>query len=263
LFDSSALLVSVLLIGLLLVVGEALRALSAGELFTSRQPRRPLRFDLQALLSAVLLSQLVPALTNLLFGVSLKDGFSEKAVQALVVGHVLTVASLVPLLVTSGKNRLADYGIGLQAWADEVRYGAVGFLASLPPVFVVLLLMSPLRSAETENPLLKLLAQSHSDRVLAEVTFAAVVSGPLMEELIFRVVLQGLLETLIRPWMAILATAILFAGVHGLYDALPLLPLAMILGIVYHVRRSYLAVVTIHALFNMTFLLLTLVTRPV
>jgi membrane protease YdiL (CAAX protease family) len=52
-----------------------------------------------------------------------------------------------------------------------------------------------------------------------------------------------------------------FAGVHGLHDALPLLPLALVLGALYHLRRSYVAIVTAHACFNAAFLVLALLQR--
>jgi membrane protease YdiL (CAAX protease family) len=49
---------------------------------------------------------------------------------------------------------------------------------------------------------------------------------------------------------AIGIVTVLFAAVHGLPDALPIVPLALVLGYVFHRTRSYVAVVTLHALFN-------------
>jgi membrane protease YdiL (CAAX protease family) len=43
---------------------------------------------------------------------------------------------------------------------------------------------------------------------------------------------------------------------------LPLLPLALVLGYVYDRRHSYLAVVVLHALFNLTMLAAQLLTLP-
>ena len=117
--------------------------------------------------------------------------------------------------------------------------------------------MGGIRGPQTEHPFLKLLSNAGSGEI-AGVTLAAAVAAPLTEELIFRVVFQGLLESLVPAWMAVLLPALAFAAMHGRYDAIPLFPLALVLGILYHVRRSYLAVVTTHALFNATFLLLAL-----
>jgi membrane protease YdiL (CAAX protease family) len=79
---------------------------------------------------------------------------------------------------------------------------------------------------------------------------AVAVVAPLSEELLFRVVLQGWLTERISATVAVPVVAIVFAAVHGWRDGLALLPLALILGYVFARRRSYLAVVTTHALFN-------------
>jgi membrane protease YdiL (CAAX protease family) len=260
LIDFPAVLISTMLILLLFVLGEALRAMSEGELFTARQPRRPLKFDplVFAPVAALILFLSLAGLAGLAADRTPADERRiSLTLQTIMLGNVVVVAILIPLLRVTGKNRLADYGITWEGWLDELHYGAIGFLASLPPVIAVLLIMIPWRPPETEHPFLKLLLQTHSDRLLIEVIFAAAVTAPLMEELVFRVVLQGLLETVIHPMAALLIPAVLFASVHGA-DGIPLFPLAVILGIVYRIRRSYVAVVTVHSLFNMTFLVLTL-----
>jgi uncharacterized protein len=88
-----------------------------------------------------------------------------------------------------------------------------------------------------------------------------VISAPLSEELLFRVTFQGPLEARLPLSWAITIPAFVFAGVHGLHDALPLLPLALVLGALYHLRRSYVAIVTAHACFNAAFLVLALLQR--
>jgi membrane protease YdiL (CAAX protease family) len=84
------------------------------------------------------------------------------------------------------------------------------------------------------------------------------VLAPLVEELIYRVVLQTWLQKIAPPREALIAVAIIFAAVHRLPDALPLLPLALILGYVYQQRRSFLTIVLIHMLFNAVNLILAL-----
>ena len=134
----------------------------------------------------------------------------------------------------------------------------LGFLACLPFVIVVMGLVSRWRSPDTQNSLLILLREAGNEWTIVGVVFTAVVSAPLTEELLFRVAFQGSLETrLPLPW-AIGIPAVIFASVHGRYDVLPLLPLAIVLGVLYHLRRSYVACVTMHAMFNATFLVLAL-----
>ena len=77
----------------------------------------------------------------------------------------------------------------------------------------------------------------------------------------YRVVLQTALEKLAHPRVALIVVAVIFSAMHQLPDAIPLFPLALILGYVYQQRRSYLTVVMIHVLFNGTNLLFMILTQ--
>jgi membrane protease YdiL (CAAX protease family) len=55
---------------------------------------------------------------------------------------------------------------------------------------------------------------------------------------------------------------VIFAAVHRLPDAIPLLPLALVLGYVYQQRRSFLSIVLLHMLFNAANLILAVLTIP-
>ncbi len=259
--DLRSLVLSVLIAGVAIQIGDTLYALFNRRLFVPRRPRRPLTFELPVLLAAVFLLLAVPlAIANIL-GARGAAATPLRKVEIQAAANVIAVLILLPTLVATRKNRLTDFGIDLQGARQEARYGGLGFLASIPLVIAVLVIMSPWRTQETEHPFLKLIQPASSDRAIIEVVLAAVVSAPLMEELVFRVVLQGMLARLIPPATAIIATAVAFVAVHPILDQPALLPLAIILGIVYHARRSYVAVVILHALFNATFLILSLLSR--
>ena len=123
------------------------------------------------------------------------------------------------------------------------------------------ILTTPLRNHETQNVLLRLLSESLGLDVLAAILFLAVVVAPLSEELIFRVLLQGALGSVMPARVAIPFVAIVFAAVHGPVDGIALLPLALILGYSFDRRQSYLTVVVIHGLFNATMLALAMLSH--
>jgi membrane protease YdiL (CAAX protease family) len=263
--DVPALVITLLLVGLLLVLAEMVRALLDGDLITLRRPRRPLvvEWHVVAVAAVFVLVFVLPAVIESVRGRRLQEGgASEKSVVFSIIVSLVIFGAVVPLLAATGKNRLADYGLDMQGWRAEMRYGGLGYLVSIPLVLAVMVVMglAALRGPQHVHPYLKLL-ETGNDSAIIGVAFAAVVAAPLAEELIFRVVLQGLLESALPSWAAILIPAVAFAAIHGRHDALPLFPLAVVLGIVYHLRRSFVAVFTIHAMFNATFLVLTLCDR--
>ena len=219
---------TVLLAGLLLVLAE-ITAVSHGGMITLRRPRKTVVVEWHVVGMAVvfILLFVVPAVIESLVGQRVREKATDNAVVFAIVANFVILAAVIPLLAVTGRNSLSDYGIDGRQWLGE-RFGGLGFLIAMPFVIVVLEAMASWRGPQTEHPYLKLLATGN-DWAIIGVAFAAVVAAPLMEELIFRVIFQGLLESLVRPWAAILFPAIAFAAMHGKYNALPLLPLALVL----------------------------------
>lgn len=139
--------------------------------------------------------------------------------------------------------------------AAQLRDGLITVTAAWLPVFAVLFVTLPLRTVERQHTVLQLLAVRPTFEVYLWAVLAAVVIAPLFEELVFRVVLQTWLMRRVGMW-SIPAVALLFAAVHGFPDSLAIIPLALVLGTAYHVRRSYWTIVTAHALFNAVMLAL-------
>jgi membrane protease YdiL (CAAX protease family) len=259
LFDASAIVTTALLIAMLLVLGEVARVAVMGDKLGERRPRRPIVVEphVAGVAIVLLLIYVSPAIIELVVGDKLREKASDAGLVVAIAMNFVILAGVIPLLTVTGRNRLSDYGIEGQDWIAEIRYGAIGYLVATPLVVALLLAMSNIRGPQNEHPLLKLLSSASGSEIVG-VTLAAVVAAPLTEELIFRVLFQGLLEAAVPSWVAVLLPALAFAAMHGRYDAIPLFPLAVVLGIVYHIRRSYVAVVTTHALFNATFLVLAL-----
>jgi membrane protease YdiL (CAAX protease family) len=188
------------------------------------------------------------------------EQFSLRHVQASCLANVL-ILTIVPVLLTfGGRISLARFGLYAAKWKEQIGYGAVGFLGSVAPVYVVLFTTLPLRTEKAKHDFLQLLAQHPGLTTAFWITVAAVVTAPLAEELIFRAVLQGGLQDYLSPSAAIAVTAAIFSVIHSFPDSLPLFPLALVLGYVYYRLHSYLAVVVLHALFNGWNLLLALLT---
>jgi uncharacterized protein len=145
---------------------------------------------------------------------------------------------------------LKDYGFRFRSVPRQLAVGGLAFLASLLPVYLLLRATTPLRSEETLHPLLKLLQSDPGPKTIFWIGLSVSIMAPFLEEMIYRVILQTSLRRWLPVWAAIVLTALIFCIVHGWPDMIPLLPLALVLGWVYHHHQSYLAVVAAHALFN-------------
>ena len=169
------------------------------------------------------------------------------------------LALLVPMTYLEGVET-SDFGFHFGNWRRQLSEGVLGFLAAVGPVLGLWAATSQMRNDQNKHGLFQLLDQDSSLATLAWVCLAAVVAAPLLEELLYRVVLQTWLEKRIPPRVALVIVAVVFAAVHRLPDAIPLLPLALVLGYFYQQRRSFMTIVLIHVLFNGTNLALALLT---
>ena len=173
---------------------------------------------------------------------------------------------LLPLVLFDRRHPSADIGVEIGpkvSWSDvswALDQGAKTFLLAVFPTAMALILLAPIRPQTEQHPFLQLLAESPDPALIGMLAVAVGVLAPLAEELIFRVILQSGLGARWGPSRAWGTTAVLFALVHGWRDALALLPLALLLGASFERHRSYLAVCTTHGLFNLTMLLLALLT---
>lgn len=143
-----------------------------------------------------------------------------------------------------------ELGISFGNLLSQTKDGVVGFLISLIPTALALNLLDPYRDPDKQNMLLKVLNADPGPLTIAACVITACVLAPLVEELIYRVLLQGWLQERIRPSIAVCLVAIVFCARHGLNDMLALMPLALTLGYLFYYRYSYWTVVTTHACFN-------------
>jgi len=141
-------------------------------------------------------------------------------------------------------------------FVPEFRFAAEACLAAYLPTAALRLMMVLLLQDDAQHPFLQMMDDGVSTGVLLLIAGTAVFLAPLMEELLYRVViLGGLLNARAVPTtfstvVAIGLTSVLFAFAHGFPDSLALLPLAAVICWTYHQRRSYRTVVLVHFLFN-------------
>jgi hypothetical protein len=232
------------------------------------RPYRPVPWHLLTALlliyvAWVLVLQLLSRLAGVAHAVKPQPpGVTLREIQVNCLAQLILFLVIPGLLALTARSTWADFGLPRttprEALAD-FGAGVWGLVLCILPVTLAAALVQS-RRAEHPHELLKFL-QNHPDFAAAAwVTISAVILAPLFEEMVFRVILQATLEKYLRPPWAIVVAALTFAAVHQGYDKVPIFALALILGYVYHCRRSLLATGTLHALFNGSNLLMLLLT---
>lgn len=212
------------------------------------------------IVSPILVREIWIALTS---NPLLRENSEHDSLVRLQINGVAQLLSLllIPTLLTIWYGFRADnFGLQPRNWRQDWQYGLWGVCLSQLPVRLVEFPIQNLR-AQSPHPLLEILESPELSRItLFWIALQAILFAPLLEELLFRVVLQGVLERSSKPVWAVLISSMAFVATHNPVDWLPLFPLALILGYVYYRTHSYLAVFLLHASFNAISLCIALMT---
>ncbi len=200
------------------------------------------------------------------FGAGLATAVLVGGVGTFLVGESLALASL---LVEVGflAGVVAFLGATGRHLADDLRLGSVpastypqalklGLALLLANLAATTLLGPPLRDIEFFGQV-----EGTAERVVLAVGVA--LAAPLVEESLFRGLLQGVLEARLRPWFAIAAAALPFALLHGPEPALFFFFWSLPVGWVTWRVGSVWPAVVVHAVNNLVGLIGLLVSGGV
>ena len=116
---------------------------------------------------------------------------------------------------------------------------------------VILGLVMAITGKQPEShPFLEMMDDGVGLPILVMIAFTAIILAPVMEELMYRVIILGGMAQLGRPTLGLIISSVIFCFAHQFPDSLALLPLAFALGYTYLRRRSYITVILVHFLFN-------------
>jgi membrane protease YdiL (CAAX protease family) len=150
-------------------------------------------FYLGATLAAVMLIQVLGLRSALDEQASAHERFVWIAVQ-IAVGLLSTLLGVAVIALRCRCNA-GDLGLRLGAVGRDLFVGVIAFTMLAPPVFAIQALLT--NWFPYEHPLIELIKQDNQLLLLAAIS--AVLVAPLTEELQFRVLLQGWLET-VAAW---------------------------------------------------------------
>lgn len=144
---------------------------------------------------------------------------------------------------------LTDHG----STGDDLRIGLVACMAAMPAVYAVQAIVVSVLRLESSHPVLEALSTATATQIAAA-GWLAVVAAPMMEEFVFRSLLQGWLEKHARRealWPAAVSAAVFAAAHQGQgYAPIALFFFGLVIGYVYQRTHRLVACVVMHMAFN-------------
>lgn len=147
----------------------------------------------------------------------------------------------------------------------DVRIGVIGFLTAFLPMILIHVYCQ--QFIPYKHPSIEEVKQNPAPALYLQVALRTIIFAPILEELLFRNLLQGILEVYERIIMRslkvgmrwvfgaipILLSSLAFAGMHWDHGAaaIPLFPFAMMLGYLYFQTHRLTPSVVAHAMLNL------------
>lgn len=183
--------------------------------------------------------------------------------EAVLADAVLRISTIGVILLTVRMaigDRWGEWGLRIDRLGRDAAWAVGAYVVSWPVVFAVLALTTLILRAidptfqPIEHSTIEFLRQADVPRwaVVLSLINAALLA-PIMEELLFRGLLQTALAQHLRStWVAIAVTAVTFGMIHGdvKQTVLPLIVFGVVLGYVYARSGSLMAAILLHMVFN-------------
>lgn len=163
---------------------------------------------------------------------------------------------LVTVQWVGGRNPIDLFGLDQVSWKKCLAWVAMGILLATPMVLFLAEWvrnewLEPVFGEMKEQEVVNLMKNTSGFGLKAGLIVSACVVAPLVEELIFRGYIYGVLKKFTNPLFAMITAAALFSAVHMNLPALiPLWAFAIILTLAYELSGSLWVPIGIHAGFN-------------
>jgi membrane protease YdiL (CAAX protease family) len=140
----------------------------------------------------------------------------------------------------------------------DVLYGIGGYCASIPLLFLSAIIIIPIESKlekvlpTPSNPAIALVSSSKtaSEWILLFLLIACI--APVVEEVVFRGILQNAIKRKAGPWIGIFLSACIFSFLHPQLPIgfLPILVIGIVFGILAEARKSLIPSIIAHGMNN-------------
>jgi len=241
------------------------------------EPRQPTPWGLGdvslIILGFLLFSLVTPSLLGI--GEDIESATLQQSLTMVTIVDLLTFVWALVVLKARGAT-WADMGIWPTRMRRDLLLGLIGFAVILVPVYVLQRML--VQWFADPHPAAKMFLSAEDPLAILHVVLVVSVVAPLVEEMLFRVVLQGWLETalgsmtmpmvdesgqIIEPAYtpapsAMVISAFIFAAMHirpQSADPIPLFIVALVLGYLYQRTHRIWPSLVMHVTLNSTSLL--------
>ncbi len=189
--------------------------------------------------------------------------------------YVVMGVFITALVVFIGRERFArrlkGFGLRVKTIPKDFVVALVCYIA-IWPLIQVMIILTPfigrlIHGPQFEMPVheqLDMLSEHPTLWVQISVVIVSVVVAPIVEELLFRGLFQSVVRSFVlRPWVSVLLSSVLFVSIHADISHWPaLFVLAVCLGYSYEKSGSLFRPIFIHVMFNATATLTVLLLGP-
>lgn len=184
---------------------------------------------------------------------------------------ILDITAVVLIIYFSSvlhREKLEKLGINFRNFARNVFYGVVGYIALIPVLIGILIIIAVainmLKYVPEKQPVVELFLKEKDATFLAYTSLFAAIVGPVIEELFFRGFMYGALKKYVGVFWSMLLTAAIFAALHThIVGFFPIMALGILLAYLYEKTGTLVSSITVHITHNLCMVFLVFLVKQI
>ena len=168
----------------------------------------------------------------------------------------LTVFLILYYTVGQYKEKLSSLGLTLKNFTRNVFYGIAGYVAAVPVLVGILLVIAFLagifKYVPEKQAVVELFLKEKNAPLLVYTSLFAAIAGPVIEELFFRGFMYNACRKYVGIFWATIISAATFAGLHAhAVGFFPIMVLGILLAYLYEKTGTLVSSITVHMIHNL------------
>lgn len=207
---------------------------------------------------------LLQSFTADFFPIIYKDNF--RMIFNTAVMNIAGISVIMYFVTKKYDQNICSVGFCFKNFFTNVFYGTAGYIAFLPPLFLILLITFFVTKFLGYKPpvqaIVQVFIEEQSVGLLWFSVFFAAIFGPFAEEIFFRGFMYPAVRKKFGIWGALISTSILFSLLHAhIVGFFPIIALSLLLTYLYEKTGSLVSSITVHVIHNLSMVFLVFLVR--